>query len=179
MRLDLFSNRLEIDNRSGPYIHRLSFKAAVWAKSVVAVSIVSEIDHRCVVIPRQAHCCHALYRRIQRYLSCSIVLLLLLPSPLAALAQPVQNVSPPSVRVGDVPSTNHASRTTKQFRADTTGILIVRMVGLNTNKGSVQIALTDAEGYENDDDLREGTLPVTNNGAHWTIEAVSFETYAV
>lgn len=39
--------------------------------------------------------------------------------------------------------------------------------------------MTDAGGYENDENLRATTLPVENGRAHWTVEAVPFGTYAV
>lgn len=62
---------------------------------------------------------------------------------------------------------------------DSTGTLVVHVVGLASNEGNVRIALTDADGYQTDDDLREATRPITDNRARWAVEAVPFGTYAV
>lgn len=117
--------------------------------------------------------------RPKRVRSYSFVLLLLLLSPSPTLAQSAQNVAAPSACTGDSPSAVPGNRATRQSRAGTTGILTVRVVGLETNDGSVQIALTDAEGARTDDDLYEAVLPITKNGACWTIEDVPYGTYAV
>lgn len=64
-------------------------------------------------------------------------------------------------------------------QSPSTGTLTVRVTGLASDAGRVQIALTDADGYENDEDLREAALPIENGRAQWTVKAVPFGTYAV
>ena len=94
-------------------------------------------------------------------------------------AQCVQRTSARSVRSADSFAAPDAPSATRSPGPDSTGTLLVRVVGLESSAGIVRIALTDANGYESDKNVREATLPIKNERAHWTVEAVPTGTYAV
>lgn len=59
------------------------------------------------------------------------------------------------------------------------GTLTVEIVGLDSDDGTVQIALNDETNYEGEGNVRAASLPIDDGTAHWTVPDVSPGTYVV
>jgi uncharacterized protein (DUF2141 family) len=55
----------------------------------------------------------------------------------------------------------------------------VQVVGLDSDDGTVQIALNDAQNYEGEGSVRAAALPIEDGTARWKIDDVPPGTYAV
>ncbi len=62
---------------------------------------------------------------------------------------------------------------------DSIGTLVVQVVGLESNTGTVRIALNDEHNYDSDGNVRTATLPITDGTAQWIVDRLSYGTYAV
>jgi uncharacterized protein (DUF2141 family) len=99
------------------------------------------------------------FRRGLRLLSCSVsggrLLSLLLVGGALALPVHAQSSGPP------------------------TGVLTVRVDGLDSNEGTVRVELTTEENYDREGNVRAATLPIRQQQAQWTVTGVPHGTYAV
>lgn len=59
------------------------------------------------------------------------------------------------------------------------GTVSVRVVGLESNQGSVRAALNTRQNYDDDGNVRAAVLPIEDGTARWTIDDVPPGTYAV
>jgi uncharacterized protein (DUF2141 family) len=59
------------------------------------------------------------------------------------------------------------------------GPLSVRIVGLDSDAGTVRIALNDAQNYEGEGNVRAAALSIEDGTTRWTIDNVPPGTYAV
>ena len=62
---------------------------------------------------------------------------------------------------------------------DSTGTLVVRVVGLDSNDGTVRIELDTAQTYGRAESVRLGELSIRDRTAPWTLDDVPHGTYAV
>jgi uncharacterized protein (DUF2141 family) len=60
-----------------------------------------------------------------------------------------------------------------------TGTLTVQVDGLDSNEGTVRIALNNGQNYDADGNVRAAALPIQDGTAQWTVEDVPHGTYAV
>ncbi len=63
--------------------------------------------------------------------------------------------------------------------ASSNGTVSVRVVGLESDDGSVRAALNNEANYDGDDNVRAATLTIEDGTARWTIDDVPHGTYAV
>lgn len=73
-----------------------------------------------------------------------------------------------------LPSPIHAQSSTQP-----TGTLTVHIEGLDSDKGTVRIALDNEQNYDVDGNVRAGSLSIQDGVARWTVEDVPHGTYAV
>ena len=77
------------------------------------------------------------------------------------------------------PGLSLAQSTPPESTNSTSAVLTVHVTGLESNTGRVQIALTDADGFDKDDHLRDAALSIENGAARWTVDSIPHGTYAV
>jgi uncharacterized protein (DUF2141 family) len=106
--------------------------------------------------------------KLSLLLSCLLVAL-----PLRA----EQDTSTPAHRGG--PSADRHTHRTDRPAADSTGTLVIRVVGLSSNDGTVRIELDTAQSYGSTGNVRLGERPIQDRTAHWTLPDVPYGTYAV
>lgn len=119
-------------------------------------------------------CCDTISNHL---LSC---LLVLLPLSALAAAAPAQGGPPPSGPSVYAAATlpDDPNRVTN-LPSDSTGVLTVRVVGLESDEGTVRIELDSAQSYGRDASVRLAELPIQNRTARWTLDDVPYGTYAV
>jgi uncharacterized protein (DUF2141 family) len=66
-----------------------------------------------------------------------------------------------------------------QSSASPAGALTVEVVGLDSDDGTVRVALDDASSYEEDENVRAASISVQDGTAQWIVADVSPGTYAV
>jgi uncharacterized protein (DUF2141 family) len=66
-----------------------------------------------------------------------------------------------------------------QSTAASAGPLTIHIVGLESDDGTVRIALNDEANYEGEGNVRTAALPIQDGTAEWTVDDVSPGTYAV
>lgn len=111
--------------------------------------------------------------------SCLLVWLPVSLSAAPALVQSARSVSKPPVRATARFPGDSADRGTDGGPADSTGTLTVRVVGLDSDDGNVQVELTTAQNYEGTGSVRRAELPIQDRTARWTLRGVPYGTYAV
>lgn len=66
-----------------------------------------------------------------------------------------------------------------QSSAPSTGTVTIHVEGLTSNEGKVRAALTTAQNYDDDGNVRAAELAIQDKKARWTLEDVPVGTYAV
>jgi Uncharacterized protein conserved in bacteria len=113
----------------------------------------------------------------ERLLSCLLILVSLSSLAADAPAQDGPGLSGPSVHATDA-LRDGPDRVTNPS-SDSAGVLTVRVVGLESDKGTVRIELTTAKSYGGTGNVRLAERPIQNRTARWTLDDVPHGTYAV
>ena len=66
-----------------------------------------------------------------------------------------------------------------QSSSSPTGTLTVHVDGLDSNEGTVRIALNNKQNYDADGNVRAASLSIQDGTARWTVQDVPHGTYAV
>jgi Uncharacterized protein conserved in bacteria len=103
---------------------------------------------------------------------------LLLSCLLVALPLCAEQGLPSPPHLGGPSADRHSHRGDRPA-ADSTGALFVRVVGLNSNDGTVRIEIDTAQSYGSTGNVRLGELPIQNRTVRWTLPDVPYGTYAV